>query len=160
MTSAPTHVNSEQASRDHRWALITLIGGVPLAWLVAGIWSLVIGTSDINGMPRVTGAQAVLLDAPGSLLLVGAAVVSLVYAARALRRQAHGSSWGLWASTFGVFITLLVTSTVAVDTLLGPEGDTWRWIVRAGSLVVAVAAGLLARTWAQRSLPDEADPHG
>jgi hypothetical protein len=43
-----------------------------------------------------------------------------------------------------------MTSTVAVDTLLGPEGDTWLWIVRAGSVIVAVAAALAARAWANR----------
>lgn len=150
MTSAPTQLNSEQGARDHRWSLIALVGGVPLAWLIAGVWSLLVGTSDVSGTPRVTGTQAVLLDAPGSLLLIGAAVVSLAYAARALRERTHGAAWGLWASAFGVFITLLMTSTVAVDTLLGPEGDTWLWIVRAGSAILAVAAALAARAWATR----------
>lgn len=150
MSSAPTQLNSEQGARDHRWSLVTLVGGVSLAWLVAGVWSLVVGTSDVSGTPRVSGAQAVLLDAPGSLLLVGAAVVSLVYAARALREHAHGADWGLCASAFGVFVTLLMTSTTAVDTVLGPEGDTWLWIVRAGSVVGAVAAALAAHAWATR----------
>jgi hypothetical protein len=148
-TPAPV-VPTERGSRDHRNSLILLIAGIPLAWLVAGGWSLIIGTSDINGMPRLTGGQAVLYDAPGHALYVGAAVASVVYAARALREGAHGSGWGLWASAFGLFVTVLMASTVIVDTLLGPEGETWLWIVRGGSVVVAVAAALVGRTWATR----------
>jgi hypothetical protein len=151
MTTTPAPViPTERGSRDHRNSLIALIAGVPLAWLVYGAWSLIVGTSDINGVPRVTGGQAVLYDAPGHALYVGAAVVSVVYAARALREGAHGSGWGLWASAFGVLVTVLMSSTVIVDTLLGPQGETWLWIVRAGSVVVAAAAALVGRAWATR----------
>jgi hypothetical protein len=149
MTTTPTPVvGEERGAREHRRSLFALIAGIPLAWLVAGTWSLIVGTSDFSGTPRVTGTQSLFYDVPGYLLLVGAAVTSLVYSARALRHRAHGSAWGLWASAFGVFVTVLMTSTVVVDTLLGPEGDTWLWIVRAGSVVVAVAAALVARAWA------------
>lgn len=151
MTITPTPVvPAEQGAHEHRNSLFALVAGIPLAWLIAGTWSLVVGTSDFSGVPRVTGAQSLLYDAPGYLLMIGAAAVSLVYAARALRHRAHGSGWGLWASTLGVLVTVLMTSTVAVDTLLGPEGDTWLWIVRAGSVIVAVAAALAARAWANR----------
>jgi hypothetical protein len=151
MTTTPAPVvSTDRGSRHHRNALIALIAGVPLAWLVYGAWSLIVGTSDVDGVPRVVGGQAVLYDAPGHALYIGAAVASLVYAARALREEAHGSGWGVWASAFGILVTVLMASTTIVDMLLGPEGETWLWIVRAGSGVVAVAAGLSARAWAVR----------
>lgn len=151
-TSEPV-VGEERGAREHRNSLFALIAGIPLAWLIAGTWSLVVGTSDFSGTPRVTGPQSLLYDVPGYLLLVAAAVTSLVYAARALRHRAHGSGWGLWVSAAGVLVTVLMTSTVVVDTLLGPEGETWLWVVRAGSVVVAVAAALVARAWATRDGP-------
>ena len=151
MTSSPTReVVPDRGFRAHRRSLIALVGGIPLAWLVAGVWSLIVGTSDFSGTPRVTGGQAVLFDAPGYVLFVGAAVASLVYAAHALRERAHGSEWGVWASALGVLVTVLMTSTVIVDTLLGPEGGTWLGMVRAGSVVTAVLAALVARAWAHR----------
>lgn len=148
--SPPRVVPPEKGARYHRRSLISLVGGIPLAWLIAGTWSLIVGTSDFSGMPRVTGTQAIIYDAPGYVLMVGVAVTSLVYAAHALREGAHGSEWGLWASALGILVTVLMTSTVIVDTLLGPEGGTWLWIVRAGSVVVAVAGALVARAWARR----------
>lgn len=151
MTTTPTPVvPTERGSREHRIALIALIAGVPLAWLVYGAWSLLVGTSDVDGVPRVVGGQAVLYDAPGYALYIGAAVASLVYAARALREGAHGSGWGLGASAFGILVTVLMASTTIVDMLLGPEGATWLWIVRVGAVVVAVAAALAGRAWALR----------
>lgn len=149
-SSPPREVLPDQGFRDHRRSLIALIGGVPLAWLVAGTWSLIVGTSDFSGTPRVTGGQAVLVDTPGYLLFVGAAVASLVYAAHALRERAHGSEWGVWASALGLLLTVLMTGTVIVDTLLGPEGEGWLWVVRAGSVGVAVLAALVARAWGHR----------
>lgn len=158
MTTSPTRVvPPENGARYHRRSLITLVGGISLAWLIAGVWSLIVGTSDFSGTPRVTGGQAVLYDSPGNVLFIGAAVASLVYAARALRERAHGAEWGLWASALGILVTVLMTGTVVVDTLLGPEGDTWRWIVRAGSVVVAVVAALVARAWAQRPIRRSAE---
>jgi hypothetical protein len=130
--------------------LLLLVGGVPLALILAGAWSLLVGTSDLGGAPRVTGAQALLLDVPGHVLFVGTAVASLVYAARALRQGAHGGGWGLWASAVGVLVTVLMTATACADTLMAPHSEVLLWVVRVGSVAVALVAALVARAWAVR----------
>ncbi|MGZ4508700.1 MAG: hypothetical protein ACXVX0_15760 [Blastococcus sp.] len=137
--------------RAHRNSLLALVAGFPAAWLVAGIWSLIVGTSSFGGNPRVTGWKAVLYDLPGYLLMLGAMVASLVWAARALRLRARGAGWGFVASSVGLLLVLLLLGTVVADTTSAPSSASLNWLVRGAMALIAVAAVLGAWRWARRT---------
>ena len=147
--TAPPRVTS--GVRAHRNSLLALVAGFPAAWLVAGIWSMIVGTSSFSGNPQVTGWKAVLYDLPGYLLMLGAMGVSLAWAARALRLRARGAGWGFAASSVGVLLVLLLVGTVVADTTSSPSSASLNWLVRGVMAVVALGAVGGALWWARRT---------
>jgi len=118
--------------------------------VVAGIWSLVVGTSTNEATGEVVvGWRGVLYDLPGSLLMLGAAVTSLVFAAKALRVRARGARWGLWLSSGGLLLTLFVVGTTSSDTLTTPHSATLEYALFPAEVVIAAVAVFLALRWAR-----------
>ena len=134
-------------------SLRALYIGIPVAALVAGAWSVLVGTSSFSGNPSVTGRRAVLYDLPGTCLLVGVAATGLVLAAKALRARARGAELGFWLSAGALLLVLAFVTTTIADTLSTPSSATVNWVVRGGALVVTVAATTFARWWAHRRPP-------
>jgi len=111
---------------------------------------MVVGTSTNEATGEVVvGWRGVLYDLPGSLLMLGMAVTSLVFAAKALRARARGAGWGLWLSGGGLLVTLVVVGTTSSDTLTSPHSATLKYALFLAEVALAAAALFLARRWAR-----------
>jgi len=121
-----------------------------MAFLVAGVWSGVVGTSTTEATGEVVvGWRGVLYDLPGSLLMLGVAVTSLVFAARARRGRARGAGWGLWLSGGGLLLTLVVIGTTSADTVTIPHSATVNYALLPAEVAIAAVSVFLARRWAR-----------
>jgi hypothetical protein len=123
-----------------------LFVGVPLALVAGTVWSLAVGTADVGGDPKVTGGRALLYDLPVIVLTVGVALISFLYAARALRAGAAGAQLGLWLSAGGLLLMIVAACNEFADQLAPDASNTLNnvaWLV--GAAAVGAAALVVRR---------------
>lgn len=136
---------TDPGHRARRRSLLLLFVGLPLAWLFSGVWSVLVGTGDPDGAPRIDGPLAAWYELPSYLVLVAVAGLAVYEAARARRARAPGSGWVLAAGAFGLFGVLAMVGTVAADNAVVPHSPALNAAVVAGAAVVAVVTYVVAR---------------
>lgn len=138
-----------EGEQGRKVAWLLLLAGIPASALLWQLWShVVIGPGSRVDVGRFEGWGAVLVMLPASLLVVGAAVGSLVMGARAEAAHVEGADRVFWLAAFGLLVVLAVLGVTSADAVQGGATSTTEWVVRAVALGVTAAAAGLARWWA------------
>lgn len=137
----------EQARRR---SLLVLFFGVPAAAMVWRLWSLVfVGPSAEVQPQRFEGWGRVVVQLPGSLLVVGVVTAAVVLAARAKAARVAGADLVLGVVGAGFLGVLLVLGVTVLHTVEPAPSAAARLGVLAAALVATVCAVLAAYTWAR-----------
>lgn len=137
----------EQARRR---SLLVLFLGVPAAAMAWRLWSLVfVGPSAAVQPQHFDGWGRVVVQLPGSLLVVGVAVAAVVLAARATAARVARADLVLGVAGAGFLAVLLVLGVTVLHTVEAAPSATARLGVLAAALVTTAAAVLGACTWAR-----------
>lgn len=142
----PRDAADEGGARAHRISLLALFVGVPVALAAGTVWQLAVGTADVGGDPKVTGGRALLYDLPVGVLTVGVALISFLYAARALHAGAAGAQLGLWLSAGGLLFMIVAAANELADQLAPDASNTLNnvaWL--AGAAAIGAAALVVRR---------------
>ena len=133
-----------------RRSVLCLFLGVPAAAMAWRLWSLVfVGPSAAVEPQRFEGWARVVVQLPGTLLVVGVALTAVVLAARAgAARVAHADE-ALAAGVLGLLVVLLVLGATVLDTVVATPSDLAAWGVRATALAVVAATALGAYLWSR-----------
>lgn len=152
--SAPEADTARVGARAHRISLVALFVGVPVTLVAGTVWGLSVGTHDVGGAPKVTGGRALLYDLPVFVLTIGVALISFLYAARALRAGAAGAQLGLWLSAGGLLLMTVAAANEFADQLVPDASNTLNnvaWL--AGAAAVSAAALVVRRRCRQVGPP-------
>jgi len=144
------YVTESAGQHALRQSLLVLLVGVPAAAMAWRLWSLVfVGPSAAVEPQRFEGWARVVVQLPGTLLVVGAAATAVVLAARAGAARVQHADEALGLAHLGLLLVLLVLGTTVLNTVQTAPSDVTEWVVRATALVVTAAFAVVAYVWSR-----------
>lgn len=157
-----THTMSQTARFHHhywtvstgrqalRQSLLCLLVGLPAAAMAWRLWSLVfVGPSAAVEPQRFDGWARVVVQLPGTLLVLAVAAAAVVLAARAGAARVDHADEAMVLGSAGVLVVLLVLGATVLHTVQATPSAAATWGVRGAALAIAAGAGLVAYLWSR-----------
>jgi hypothetical protein len=144
------YVTESAGQHALRQSLLCLLVGVPAAAMAWRLWSLVfVGPSAAVQPQRFDGWARVVVQLPGTLLVVGAAVTAVALAARAGAARVEHADEALGLAHLGLLVVLLVLGTTILSTVQTAPSDLTEWVVRAAAVLLTAVVGVAAYVWSR-----------
>jgi hypothetical protein len=144
------YVTESAGQRALHQSLLCLLVGVPAAAMVWRLWSLVfVGPSAAVQPQSFEGWARVVVQLPGTLLVVGTVVTAVVLAARGGAARVKHADEALGVAHLGLLVVLLVLGTTVLNTVQAAPSDVTEWVVRASALLVTAVAGVASYVWSR-----------
>lgn len=136
--------------RSLRRSVLLVLVGLPAAAMVWRIWSLLfVGPSAAVQPQRFDGWGRVVVQLPGTMLVLGVAFAAIVLAARASAAQVAHADEALGLGSLALLAVLLVLGTTVLHTVQAAPSAGATWGVRAAAAAVTAAVALAAYLWAR-----------
>jgi hypothetical protein len=144
------YVTESAGQHALRQSLLVLVLGVPAAAMAWRLWSLVfVGPSAAVQPQRFDGWSRVVVQLPGTLLVVAAAVTAVVLAARAGAARVEHADEALGLAHLGLLVVLLVLGTTVLNTVQDAPSDVTTWVVRGTAVLLTAVSAAGAYIWSR-----------